>query len=440
MFGNVMTGNAGWGFNRIRASSPGTPSRPLLVNNVIYGNGSGGVRFDAASGNDLDLANLVNNTIADNNGYGVIRGLPMIANCIIWGHVDDLDTAVDRVSYSDVGEAGYAGVNNNISSDPQFANPTVGDYHALPTSPAVDAGDSAHPRLPPEDVDGDPRVLGLAADMGADESQRYIAAISKAVAPGGVVLPGDPLTYTLTVTNDSGHSAAGVLVTDVLPAETAWNGFLGASGGAAAVESGVLTWLSTIPAGGVQTLSYGAAIVSGPPAGSVITNSALVADRTGGVTETLPVTVTVGEGVDWSACRQVVDSPYATPGQQLDYLITISNTGNISATGVVVTDTLDPNVTLIAASPGGVASDGRVTWSGLTVNAGSQVVLTTAVTVSAPLPDLTVIVNQVRVVGGGASFDLPADNASTLVYNPPQASFAGTPTLGPAPLEVTFSE
>ena len=75
-----------------------------------------------------------------------------------------------------------------------------------------------------------------------------------------------------------------------------------------------------------------------------------------------------------------MDSPYATPGQQLSYLVTISNTGNVAATGVVVTDTLDPNVTLIAASPGGVASDNRVTWSGLTVDTGSQVVLTAAVT------------------------------------------------------------
>ena len=174
MFGNVISGNAGWGFNRIRASNPETPSRPLLVNNFIHGNGSGGVRLDAAAGNDLDLANLVNNTIADNNGFGVIQGLPMIANCIIWGHVDDLDTALDRVSYSDVGEVGYAGVNHNISADPRFVNPSLDDYHLLPTSPAVDVGDSAHPRLPPEDIDGEERVMGFEVDMGADEYRQFV--------------------------------------------------------------------------------------------------------------------------------------------------------------------------------------------------------------------------------------------------------------------------
>ena len=203
----------------------------------------------------------------------------------------------------------------------------------------------------------------------------------------------------------------------------------------------MLTWLSTIPAGGVQRLIYGAAIVSGPPAGSVITNTALVADRTGGVTETLPVTVTVGEGVDWSASRQVVNSPNATPGQRLDYRVTISNTGNVSATGVVVTDTLDPNVTLVAASPGGVASDHLVTWSGLTVDVGSQVALTAAVTVNTPLNDGTPVENRVRVAGGNvAPFDLPTDGATTLVYNPPQAGFSGAPRTGAAPLTVTFGD
>ena len=150
--------------------------------------------------------------------------------------------------------------------------------------------------MPLEDIDGDPRVLGLAADIGADESPAYAVSIAKAVAPGGVVLPrrpadlhpdGDQRERAQRGRGPGDRCSAG---------QTAWNGFLEASSGAAAVDSGVLTWLSTIPAGGVQTLSYGAAIVSGPPAGSVITNSAMVADRTGGVTETLPVTVTVAKG------------------------------------------------------------------------------------------------------------------------------------------------
>ena len=437
---NVMSGNQEWGLYRERVGVYDRISYPRMLNNLIYGNGAGGILLITYSSEMKDNATLVNNTIADNQAYGVRLGLPIIVNCIVWGHVDDLDAAAGQVSYSDIGEAGYAGVNHNISADPQFVNPTLGDYHVLPTSPAVDAGNSGHGDLPPTDLDGDPRVLGLAVEMGADESLAYTVAIAKAVAPEGVVLPGGLLTYTLTVTNESGHSAAGVLVTDALPAETEWDGTLEASAGAAAVDSGFLTWLTTIPAGDVQTVRYRATVDVGPPAGSVITNTALASNRTGGVTETLPVTVTVGAGVDWSASRQAVDREFAAPGQQLNYLITISNTGNISATGVIVTDTLDPNVALIAASPGGVVGDGRVTWSGLTVDAGSQVVLTAAVTVNTPLPDLTAIVNQVWVVGGGAAFNLPADGATTLVYNPPQASFDGAPTVGPAPLEVTFSD
>jgi len=46
-----------------------------------------------------------------------------------------------------------------------------GDYHLLPTSPCIDAGDPNYIPEPNEtDLDGDPRVMGVRIDMGAYES------------------------------------------------------------------------------------------------------------------------------------------------------------------------------------------------------------------------------------------------------------------------------
>ena len=211
---NVIAGNAYWGMHRIHENSYSQTSVAQVINNLIHGNGEGGALFITVDSTHRDMPMLVNNTIADNNLQGVVGGLPTIVNSIVWGHGDDLDAPLGQVSYSDIGEAAYAGVNNNISADPRFVNPALGDYHVLPTSPVVDSGNSGHGGVPPADLDGDSRILGLGVEMGADESQAYAVSIAKAVAPEGVVLPGGLLTYTLTVTSESGHSAAGVLVTD----------------------------------------------------------------------------------------------------------------------------------------------------------------------------------------------------------------------------------
>jgi uncharacterized repeat protein (TIGR01451 family) len=153
----------------------------------------------------------------------------------------------------------------------------------------------------------------------------------------------------------------------------------------------------------------------GLPVGTLITNTAIVDSRTGGVTQTTPVTVTVGPTVVWDSSFQVVDKAYVGPDQGLIYTITVSNTGNVPATGVVVTDTLDSHVTFASASAGGVFANGLVVWDGLTVTDGTHITLTLAVTVNNPLIDVTAIVNQVRISdSSGAVFVLPTTIVSIM--------------------------
>ncbi len=64
--------------------------------------------------------------------------------------------------------SGYVDQGGNILVAPVFVDASSGDYHEAETSPTIDAGGS-DPALTPTDLDGDPRVMGSAPDMGAYE-------------------------------------------------------------------------------------------------------------------------------------------------------------------------------------------------------------------------------------------------------------------------------
>ena len=57
-----------------------------------------------------------------------------------------------------------------LHADPAFIDAEVGDYHIGPGSAAIDAGTDAG--VTP-DAGGDPRLIGPAPDIGADEAWRW---------------------------------------------------------------------------------------------------------------------------------------------------------------------------------------------------------------------------------------------------------------------------
>lgn len=59
--------------------------------------------------------------------------------------------------------------------DPLFADPANGDFHLLPCSPALDAGDNAAAAALSTDFDGLPRLANSAVDLGPYENRRFLA-------------------------------------------------------------------------------------------------------------------------------------------------------------------------------------------------------------------------------------------------------------------------
>jgi len=208
----------------------------------------------------------------------------------------------------------------------------------------------------------------------------------------GIAEPGETLTYTITLTNTGSTDATNYPVTDPLDANVT---FVSADNGGALV-GGNVTWTGlTIPAGGNLVLTVVVTVNTPIPVG--VTEIGNVAYETGTTPPdctTVPTppncTITPTQA-DVSVAKALTgesgtEPGVAEPGEQLTYTITLTNTGGSDALNFAVTDTLDPNVTFVSASNGGALNAGNVEWTGLTVPAGSNLLLTVVVTVNAPIP------------------------------------------------------
>ena len=138
---NVFDGNA------CRAINMTVPleALPLVINNTIVNNDMG-IRVDGRSETSQQV---YRNNILFGNGVGFyveFGSPPTWEHNLVFGNGINYDGVVDPT-----GNAG------NISVDPGFADPSTGDYHLVPPSDAVDAGNNDS--LPHFDFDGQIRVI-----------------------------------------------------------------------------------------------------------------------------------------------------------------------------------------------------------------------------------------------------------------------------------------
>ena len=184
----VFAGNsaeeAGGGMYNRWYSKPGVTNCMFVRNSAIWSGGA----IANFNRNIVDITNCTfiansarhGNALSCNTSQGVKNEL-QVTNCIIWDGGDEIrnnDNSVITINYSDV-QGGWPG-EGNIDTDPCFvemgywdANNILfdSDYHLLPSSPCIDAGDPNYIASPNDtDLDGKPRVMGGRIDMGAYES------------------------------------------------------------------------------------------------------------------------------------------------------------------------------------------------------------------------------------------------------------------------------
>jgi len=177
-------------------------SEPLIANCVISGN-PGFDYCDSYSLRCRDSAMMVSNcTITGNNNKnGPIdcnNSNSIIKNCILWSNKSSGVTGIYAASNSQISidssiiQGGKSAVftdnssiitwGQNIGTYPGFVSPgrwnkdhwntwIEGDYHLLPASPCIDAGDNTAIEGFDSDVEGDPRIINGTVDIGAYEYQ-----------------------------------------------------------------------------------------------------------------------------------------------------------------------------------------------------------------------------------------------------------------------------
>ncbi|MCR4406533.1 MAG: hypothetical protein NUW24_06390 [Anaerolineae bacterium] len=242
------------------------------------------------------------------------------------------------------------------------------------------------------------------------------------------VSPGGLLRYTINVVNDGNMVAGNTQVEDVLPAQVTFASGPFASSGSAVWDSfnNRVLWNGAVAPGTTVTIQYDVRVNEPLDDGTLIINTATVNDNFAGhaAFQTPPVTTTVHSAPDLTASTKSVDRGTASPGDRLQYTITLNNTGNMNATNVTVVDTLPPDyVTLVATPPGAVYDPvaGTLTWAGLTVNRNQPVVLTFQVDLANVLPDGTLIVNH-AAINDGFHPGVVEREATTIVGSAPNLS------------------
>jgi len=126
-------------------------SNPAVSNCTISGNSAveegGGIYNMLNSTSSINNCNIVNNSACYGSGMSNYSSDVVINNCIMWGNnptpqIPEASSSV-VVTYSDI-QGGYTGM-GNIDCDPFFVAADSNDFHLLPDSPCIDAGDPCSP-------------------------------------------------------------------------------------------------------------------------------------------------------------------------------------------------------------------------------------------------------------------------------------------------------
>lgn len=230
-------------------------------------------------------------------------------------------------------------------------------------------------------------------------------------------VPGQPLTYTIVVSNAGPDAVGGASVTDVVPAAlqgTTWTCVASPGSSCAPAGSGNINDTVNLLTGGTATYTLTGNV--DPVATGMLSNTATVtapatpADPNPANNSATDIDTLTPEA-DLSITKTDSADP-VSPGDPLTYSLTITNAGPSNATSVTVTDTLPAGVTFVSSSPGAPTctfGGGTLTCALGSLAAGGTTAVAINVTVNA---SGGLLVNTATVSGSETDPD-PGNNSAS---------------------------
>ena len=174
---------------------------------------------------------------------------------------------------------------------------------------------------------------------------RAALALTKTAAPARAVA-GEPLTWTLQLTNGGPSAAEDVHVVDPVPADVA---VTSVSAPCTATGQDVVCAFGTLPAGATREITITGTVGAG--ATGTLRNTATASTITPGPN---PVTAVAETPVDTSVALGLVKTVDRSPvaaGEEVAFTLTASNAGPSRAVAATLSDELPPGVAFLAADP-----------------------------------------------------------------------------------------
>ena len=240
-------------------------------------------------------------------------------------------------------------------------------------------------------------------------------------------VPGTPVTYTITVTNNGPSDAPGTAVADTFPGTLSGVTFTSVAAGGAtgntASGSGNISDTLNLPSGGSVTYTVHANIASS--ATGSLSNTATVTAGAG-VTDPTPGnnsatdTDTLTPSADVSVTKTDSPDPVVV-GNNITYTITVTNNGPSDATSLSLSDAVPANTTLVSVTtPAGwtrtdavpAGGTGTLTFTNPSVVSGGSSVFTVVVNVTAGTANGTTITNTANV-SSATTDPTPGNNSAT---------------------------
>ena len=228
-------------------------------------------------------------------------------------------------------------------------------------------------------------------------------------------VPGQAVTYTITITDTGQTPYTGATVTDTLDLlddADYGNDATVASAGSVAYAAPVLTWTGDLAVGGSAVITY-----------SVTVHNPATGDKTMVDTVTSAATgATCPPGATGAGCRVTVpvltpaltitktaSTAATTPGGTVGYTVTVTDSGQTDYAGATFSDDLAGVLDDATYNTGAAATVGSLTVVGLALTwtgdlaAGASAVITYSVTVNNPDTDNHILTNAVTSTTAGSN-------------------------------------